>query len=649
LTKLPLLRFSSTIQDRAEAPTSAVPAPPVPSPTDTVSSHWLRYGEWIVVLVASLIFLTGAISPPWLMDDVDASQALMARNMLTSGDWVSARVDGVLFLEKAPLKYWTTVLLYKVLGVHDWVARLPGAFAAILLCWLVFRIGKWAFSELAGFYAGLFLSTCIGLFLFTRIIIPDVILTLAIAVSIWAFLRALDEDERRPRLWAWTLAAGLAAGVLLKGLIGIVFPLGAAFVYLVCTHRLFDRSTWRRLHPFSGLLIFLALAAPWHILATVRNPPYFDFTMHSEPGHYRGFFWFYFMNEHVLRFLNKRYPHDYNTVPRLYFWLLNLVWLFPWCVYLPQLFRLRYKPVDRAGRTRLMALCWAGFVMVFFTFSTTQEYYSMPIYPALALLFGCAIAGSETRIRIGARIVGVIAAVAAVAIIAILVLVRGVPTPGDISIALTQNPDAYTLSMGHIGDLTVRAFAYLRLPLVIAGIAFLVGAVGTWLRGEKKLFAIAAMMVIFFQAARLALIVFDPYLSSKPIAEVLQHSPPGELIVYGEHNEISSLFFYGKDHELLLDGRDVNLSYGSYAPDAPKVFITDSDFPRLWAEPARYYLALHDDALAKVEKLVPKSELHLVAAIGGKLLFSNQPVTLSSSESTEGAAVLSPVADARHQ
>ena len=609
---------------------------PLFPPTDVDSSpHWLRYGEWIVLLVAALTFLTGVISPPSLMDDVDASQALMARNMLTSGDWVSARVDGVLFLEKAPLKYWMTAILYRVFGVHDWVARLPGSLSAILLCWIVFRFGKWAFSEQAGFYAGLVLSTCVGLFLFTRVIIPDVILTLAITLAIWGFLRALDDEEPHPRRWAWLMAVSLAAGVLLKGLIGVVFPLGAGFFYLLFTRRLFDRTTWRRLHPFTGLLLFTAIAAPWHVLAILRNPPYFNFTMHSDPGQYRGFFWFYFFNEHVLRFLDKRYPRDYNTVPPLYFWLLNLVWLFPWSVYLPRLRKLRYAPDDRAGRVRMMALCWIGFVMIFFTFSTTQEYYSMPIYPALALLLGCAIAAKDEPGRLGARIIAVVAACATLAIAAILILVRRVPTPGDISVALTQNPDAYTLSMGHIGDLTVRAFAYLRLPLVVAGIAFAVGAFGAWfMRGKKVLFAMAAMMVIFFQAARLALIVFDPYLSSKPIAEILDRAPKGQLIIYGEHNEISSLFFYGQDNELILNGRDENLSYGSYAPDAPKVFITDNDFPRLWKARQRFYLALHDDAIPKVEKLVPKSELHLVAAIGGKSLYSNQPDSIRITSQT---------------
>ena len=153
---------------------------------------------------------------------------------------------------------------------------------------------------------------------------------------------------------------------------------------------------------FTGALIFLAIAAPWHILATLRMPPYLNFTMHSGPGEYHGFFWFYFINEHVLRFLNLRYPRDYNTVPRLAFWGLHLLWLFPWSVYFPAVARLHFKPVDRAGRTRLLALCWAGFLLVFFTFSTTQEYYSMPIYPALALLLGCAMA-TEDSWTAGAR------------------------------------------------------------------------------------------------------------------------------------------------------------------------------------------------------------------------------------------------------
>src|SRR5206468_3088614 len=145
--------------------------------------------------------------------------------------------------------------------------------------------------------------------------------------------------------------------------------------------------------------VAFAIALPWHTLAILRNPPYFVFSIHSAPGEYRGFFWFYFINEHLLRFLNLRYPRDYNTVPRLWFWLLNLVWTFPWSVYLLGIARPSYRPVSRAERTQVMAVCWIAVVMVFFTFSTTQEYYSMPIYPALALLIGSTANAGGRRVR----------------------------------------------------------------------------------------------------------------------------------------------------------------------------------------------------------------------------------------------------------
>ena len=179
----------------------------------------------IICLIAAATFFSCIFSPPHLMDDVDAAQAQLARNMLTSGDWVTGQLDGVIFLDKAPLKYWITASLYAVLGVHDWVARLPSALAVIFLAVVVFKIFQWAGSEESGFYAGLAISTSIGLFLFTRIVIPDVVLTLAFAICIWTFLRVLEEPGNSLK-WSCSLYAALACAVLLKGLIGLVFPLG---------------------------------------------------------------------------------------------------------------------------------------------------------------------------------------------------------------------------------------------------------------------------------------------------------------------------------------------------------------------------------------------------------------------------------------
>lgn len=562
------------------------------------------------------------------MDDVDAVQAQIARNMLDSGDWVTARLDGVAYLEKSPLVYWMMAVSFQVFGPHDWAARIPISLAAILLACAVWAIARYALGERAAVYSGLALGTSLGLWLFTRILIPDVILTLTIAIAMGAMFRALESDEQKPRQWSLLAWASIGVGLLLKGLIAMVFPLGTAFFYLIFTGLWSKRVTWKRLAILPGLGIMLLIAAPWHVIATLRNPPWLDFTMHSESGSYRGFFWFYFFNEHILRFLNLRYPRDYNTVPRALFWLLHFAWFFPWSAFFVRAFGLQYRGHDRASRLRLLCLCWLGMVMGFFLLSTTQEYYSMPAYPAFAILLGSAMADSGSRAwHWCIRSVGVISGLAFCAIAGLLWASFGYAAPGDISQALSSNPEAYTLSMGHMGDLTIKSFAYLRLPLAIAGVATLIGALGTFLgRGHRAAIALACMMVLFFQAARVALIAFDPYLGSWPLAEALQRSPKGGLIVDNPYYEFSSIFFYTNRTALILNGRRNNLEYGSYAPGAKQVFIGDAEFVERWHGTDLWYVVSEDIKVEHLRQLVGPGDLHPVATGGGKAIYANRAI-----------------------
>jgi 4-amino-4-deoxy-L-arabinose transferase-like glycosyltransferase len=583
-----------------------------------------------VLMIAAVIYLTSIVSPPSLMDDTDAVEAQIARTMLSSGDWVTARLDGVVYLEKSPLSWWLTAIAYKMFGFHDWAARIPFALTAIGMAWLIAAFGKWAFGRRSGFYAGLVMATCIGLWLFTRVLIPDVMLTFVIALAMWAFLRVFDEEETHPAVWAWLLYVSLGLGLLLKSLIGVVFPIGAAMLFLLFTRQLFTSRAWKRLRPISGTAIVLLIAAPWHILATLRNPPYFAWTLKSMPGHYHGFLWFYFINEQLLRFLNLRYPRDYDTVPRVWFWLFHLIWLFPWSVYLPAVARLSFKPGDRAGRTRLLALCWIGFVLVFFTFSTTQEYYSMPCYPAFALLLGSAMAEEGSWIKAGTRVLSVVGGIAGLACFAILFSVRHVPTPGDITAALIAHPNAYKLSLGHMEDLTLNSFAYLRVPLVIAGTGFLVGALGalrvTGARTCLRAYLAAAlMMIVFFQGARLAMVKFDPLLSSREIASVILRGPPGQIIVDHNYYWFSAIPFYTGRSELLLNGRWNNLEYGSNAPNTPDVFIDDGKLKELWLRPQRYYLLARSDQIPRFDNLLGQGNFEIIDRSGGKILLTNMP------------------------
>jgi len=568
----------------------------------------------ILLGVGAAIFLGTIFAPPSLMDDVDAVNAQIARTMLDSGDWVTARINGVVYLEKSPLGFWLMAASYALFGVHDWAARLPSALGSMALMFVTAALGRWGLGPRAGFYAGLACGASAGMFLFTRILIPDVLLTLAVTCAVYCLVRAVEEGGR----WGLGFWASIGAGMLLKGLLAALVPVATAALYLLFTRRLLDGRSWRRLRIFSGVPLMLAIFAPWVVLATLRNPPRFDFTLRSDPGVYRGFFWFYFLNEHLLRFLNLRYPRDYNTVPRLPFLLLHLVWIFPWSAFLPAAAR------AAPSRVRLLAMVWIAFLLAFLSFSTTQEYYSMPCYPAFALLAGLALAEGPRRwLDAGFGVLAVLGVTAGLAAAWILFQVREVTPAGDISSALTPNPEAYTLSLGHMSDLTLRSFAWLGGPLALAGAALACGTLAAWLarRTNWAPLCLAAMMVAALHAARWAMAVFDPYLSSRPLAESIRAGPPGQLLIEGHYYPASSVVFYTNQPALLLNGRADNLVYGSAAPGAPPVFLDDLDLARLWKQDRRLYLVIPETSRPRLEALL--GAVHVFAARGGKLVLTN--------------------------
>src|SRR4029077_3250102 len=207
------------------------------------------------------------------------------------------------------------------------------------------------------------LATAVGPYIFTRFQIPDVIVGLWLTLGAYFFLRSLEEDPPS-RLTCWGFAATCALNVLTKGLIGLIFPVAAVGLYLLLTGNL---RHLLRLRLLSSTLVFLLLAAPWHILAALRNP---------SRGAVRGFLWFYFVNEHFLRYVNKRVPPGYDTVPLLIFWGLLLVWLVPWSLFLPQAIRevpMKWSQL-RSGlvahlRANLFFALWALVIVAFFSFS----------------------------------------------------------------------------------------------------------------------------------------------------------------------------------------------------------------------------------------------------------------------------------------
>src|SRR5882757_8547326 len=333
-------------------------------------------GLWLLLFFASLF------APP-LLDDADATHANAARYIAQTGDWVTLHVDGVRYLEKAPLPYWLVAVSFRIFGFNAFAAHLPQAVGVLLLALLGYSWGERAFGLRTAFYTGIATLTAAGVFLFTRIFIPEVLLSLLLCAALYLLLEALESRKALPAYAMW---AALALGVLTKGLIVPVFFFGAAIVYLALSG---EYRQWRALKPFTGALLFLLIAAPWHILAGLRNTG-------GMNGH--GFFWFYFVNEHFLRFLGKRFPKDYNKLPGYLFWSLHLVWLFPWSLFAPlaaipaiRAWKNRAKRSVRTPRTftqnsTLLLALFSTLVLGFFSFSTNQEYYTFPAYLPLLLL-----------------------------------------------------------------------------------------------------------------------------------------------------------------------------------------------------------------------------------------------------------------------
>ncbi|GGA71051.1 glycosyl transferase [Edaphobacter acidisoli] len=620
------------------------------------------------ILIAVWFFLYASftlLTPP-LLDDADSVHAEVAREMLVRHDWTTLYANGIRYLEKAPLHYWLMAISFKIFGPHTAAARLPLALAVLALALALESFARRAFQTTrAGLYAALILLTSFGIFIFSRINIPDILVCVWLTLALYAYW--LSERQPRPsHLLSWVFAAACALNVLTKGLIGIVFPVLIVLLHLACTRRnlrtILQRI--RQLHPVSSAIIFFAIAAPWHILIALANPtqghPGHLAFMHGHwtvplptDGNVHGWLWFYFVNEQVLRYLNLRVPRDYDTVPLALFWGLMLIWLMPWSAFIFKALsrvplrkalrpRVSVRTLTEAESTRLLLGIWAAVPMIFFSFSTRQEYYVLPSLPPLALLIAGwltdeadeaeSFAVPNLLVRSGQRISIVLLVLGAIASLAAgFFALHGQPIGPNIDLAslLKQNPGDYALSFGHFLDLDTRAMGAFERPLILTAIVLFGGALTNWLlrRNYKPHAAnlwLTAAAIGFLVAAHMGLQTFAPVLSSYHLAEAIapQLHPDDLIVIHGEYEAGSTLGFYLQRNDIhILNGRSSNLWYGSFFPDAPHIFEDNSSIALEWAGVRRVFL--WQDLSDPLPNL--PGETYLIAQSGGKEILSNHP------------------------
>src|SRR5271170_1262864 len=639
---------------------------------------------WRLLLLVFLAVHFAALFSLSLLDDADATHANAAQHMAISGDWVTLSVNGIRYLEKPPLPYWLAAIDYHLFGYNTFATHLPVSLAVLACAILAWTWSRRAYGDRAAFYAALAILTTVGIFLFTRFLIPESLLTFFLALALYAFLTGLE--DRKPARFYLAYTA-LAIAVLAKGLIAPVFFIAAVVPYLILTG---EWRRWRYFRLFTGIVLFLAIAAPWHILAGLRNPDQGNPVGNiPTPGHVHGFFYFYFMNEHVLRFLGRRYPHDYNKQPWFAFWPGQLVWLFPWSLFLPaalvrawrnrRIFAsdLRYDATNTIqfldprmsahaassmaarlrfrARTGLLLSIYAAFILAFFAISTNQEYYTWPAWFALLMLVAGSLATIEEapegnagwidahRINASSRwltgahaVFAVIGASVALALGYGLWASRHLPFVPDIGTLLAhRGVGDYSLATSQFFDLTGPSFAALRMPAVIAVLALLFGPPAAWVlrrRGHafEATVSVAFTAAIFLIAAHIALVRFQPMLSSRPIADTINRlaGPPDsskdQLVLYGDQSYGSSVIFYTHRNALLVNGRSSSMIWGSNYPDAPHIFLDDSGLLSMWGTGPRKFLFVPGDFHDHVEQML-SGKLYKLQELADKTLYTDRP------------------------
>jgi 4-amino-4-deoxy-L-arabinose transferase-like glycosyltransferase len=504
---------------------------------------------------------------------------------------------------------------------------------------LLFFLGLKAGGHFAGFAAGSVFAFCAGTFLFTLMAFPDIFFVFFLTLSVTAFY-LWYRDERNPVFPALLFYAASAGAVLSKGLIGLVFPAATVFLFLLwgtsensrlCVTRprqnahlpdvnsafvagasldfeVFRGSPWsrnlgrlRHFHVVKGTLLFFLLAAPWHILAAVRNP---------------GFIWYYFVNEQFLRFLGKRQPLEYDSISLPIFWALALAWLFPWSVFLPALRHVWRSPGDRDGAPRdavRICFCWAFSVLLFFSVSSRIEHYSMPIFPPLAILIGTALSSENAASKLarkttarGFAFLGILGCAAALALaVGGLWLVFGdFGDAGQLQSGSSARLYAYKYYFAPLFEMPPEIVARLKTPLVGTLSAIALGFIGAWLlarRGGRMaaVLAINLTMAGFCFFTWQSVGICEGFISSRQFGQKLNelYRPVDAAVTFGDYETANSVNFYAPVPLYVYNGSAALLTQRMSYPDAPQLLLTPTSSWEMRDGNGRVFLLVPEDRL----------------------------------------------------
>lgn len=320
-------------------------------------------------LVLLLFLYVGRIAGFPLQDPDEGRYAEVAREMIETGDWVTPHLNYVSYFHKPPLLYWTSAISFSAFGENEFGARFPVALAGMFVVLLTYALGRRMFGERGGILAAALLATTPLFFVLSQALVMDMLLT-ACTTSALASVYALRTSAAK-RTWASIVALWIALGFLTKG------PIAGVLVGLVAAPFLLLERDWESLRALVGwrpILVFLAVAVPWFVLVSNRNPDFLEV---------------FFVDHHLRRFSGEI---GHKETSLFYFVPVILAGCAPW-TFLAALMaldgRLRATYAAIPATPRLFLWLWAGAIFGFFSLSSTKlPTYMAPALPALALLLG---------------------------------------------------------------------------------------------------------------------------------------------------------------------------------------------------------------------------------------------------------------------
>jgi len=502
----------------------------------------------------NLLILLAVIAVIWfsnleyrtLVKPDEGRYAEIPREMVASGDWTTPRLNELKYFEKPPLQYWATATAYTLFGEHQWTSRLwtgLTGFAGILLVWFA---GVRLFGREAAGYAALLLSSSLLYVLMAHINTLDMGVTFFITLGIFGLLLGqAQSDEKKRRNWMLVAWAGMALAVMSKGLMGIILPGTAVFIYCMVQR---DFSVLKRMHWLPGLAVFFAITAPWFYLVMKANPEFFER---------------FFIYEHYTRFTTKdlgRYQPWYYFIPIL------LAGALPWTV---TMFDSMWRTVRNSTlpaqmfNSQRFLLIWAVFIYVFFSISGSKlPSYLLPMFPVLVLLMGKRIADMRERVLFWQ--------VAPAIPFAFLLIGLG-------------------LYLGNMADTPNQAELYPRYTpwLVAAGLVSLMGLLAgmALLWREKKQPAVLVLALTALLSAQIGLSGYETIArerSAKHIAEAIRAEVKPEIPFYSVLTYEQTLAFYLKHTFTLVQYQD-EMAYG-IKQEPQRVIPTVEEFARVWEQ-----------------------------------------------------------------